>query len=138
MIIESELLLSVGRIVCMIEVEHDGRGWLRIAGDEVGPQRSGESIDVFTIDTVFKPREGRRTRQVLLRSQWRTLDSQLKERIATEAVGIIAVGIAGGNLIDPLGQEVSQRVINVGGMPCIVYGSRQAGGEANLAINATE
>jgi hypothetical protein len=61
---------------------------------------------------------------VLLGSQGRTLDPQLKQRIATEAVGIIAVGIAGGNLIDTLGQEVSQGMINVGGMPCIVYGGR--------------
>ena len=55
MVIEGEFLLSVGRIVRMIQVEHDGRRRLRVAGDEVGPQRLGESIDVFTIDTVFKP-----------------------------------------------------------------------------------
>ena len=122
----------------MIEVEHDGRGRLRIAGDEVGPQRLGEPIDVLTIYTVFKPREGRRARQVLLGSQGRTLDPQLKQWIATEAVGIIAVGLAGGNLLDPLGQEVAQRMINVGGMTCIVDGGRQACGEANLAIDATE
>ena len=66
MIIERELLLAVGRIVCMIEVEHDGRRRLRVAGDEVGAQRPGKPIEVLTIHTVFKPREGWRTRQVLL------------------------------------------------------------------------
>jgi hypothetical protein len=93
MIIERELLLAVGRIVWMLEVEHDGRRRLRGAGDEVGSQRPGQPIEVLTIHTVFKPREGGRTRQVLLRSQGRTLTPQLKQWIATEAVGSIAVGI---------------------------------------------
>src|SRR5262249_47939300 len=67
---------------------------LRVAGDEVGPQRLSEALEVLTIHTVFKPREGRRTCQVLLGSQWRTLDPQLKQRILPQAVGIIAVGIS--------------------------------------------
>jgi hypothetical protein len=87
---------------------------------------------------MFKPREGRRTRQVLLWSQWEALYAQLKQRVSTEAVGIIAVRIASGDLIDTLGQEVAQWVINVGGMACIVDGGREACGEANLAIDAAE
>ena len=138
MVIERHLLLAMGRIVCMIEVEHDGRRRLRVAGDEVGPQRLGEPIEVLTIHTVFKPREGRCTRQVLLGSQWRTLAPQLQQRIAPEAVGIMAVGLAGGHWIETLGQEVAQGVSNGGGMTCIVDGGRQACGEANLAIDATE
>src|SRR5262249_40689263 len=86
----------------------------------------------------FKPREGRRTRQVLLGSQGEVLHAQLKQRVVTEAVGVIAVRIAGGELIDTLGQEVAQGVINVGGMTCIVDGGREACGEANLAIDAAE
>ena len=43
MIVERELLLAVGRIVCVIEVEHDGRRRLRVAGDEVGDQRLGSA-----------------------------------------------------------------------------------------------
>jgi sensor histidine kinase regulating citrate/malate metabolism len=71
----------------------------------VGSQRPGKPIEVLTIHTVFKPREGWRTRQGLLGSQRRTLTPQLKQGIATEAVGSIAVGIAGGNLLD-LGNQV--------------------------------
>jgi hypothetical protein len=87
---------------------------------------------------VFKPREGWRTRQVLLGSQGRTLNPQLQQWSATEAVSIIAVGIAGGNVIDTLGQEVTEWVIHGGGMACLLDGGRQACGEANLAIDATE
>jgi hypothetical protein len=122
----------------MIEVEHDGRGRLWRAGDEVGPQRLGEPIEVLTLATGFKPRDGRRARQGRLGSQGRTLAPPLKQRSATEAVGIMAVGRAGGNVSDTLGQEVSQGMITVGGRPCSVDGGRSACGEANLAIDATE
>jgi hypothetical protein len=87
---------------------------------------------------VFKPREGRRTREVLLWSQWGALHAQLKQGIATKAVGIIAVRIARGDLIDTLGQEVAQGVINVGRMARIVYGCCEACGKANLTIDAAE
>ena len=103
MVVEGELLLSVGRLVRVIEVEHDGRRRLRVAGDAVGSQRLGQPLEVLPVHAVCTPREGRRTRQLLLWSQWGTLHAELKQRIATEAVGIIAVGIAGGNLIDTLG-----------------------------------
>src|SRR5437763_414099 len=112
MVVECELLLSVGRIVGVIQIEHDGRRRLRVAGDEVGAQRLGQPIEVLTVHAMFKPREGRRTRQVLLWSQWEALHTQLKQRVSTEAVGVIAVRIAGGDLIDTLGQEVAQWVIN--------------------------
>jgi len=39
---------------------------------------------------------------------------------------------------DALGQEVAQGMINVGRMACVVYGGREACGEANLAIDAAE
>ena len=58
MIIERELLLAVGRIVCMIEVEHDGRRRLRVAGDEVGSQRPGKPIEVLTIRGVHREKVG--------------------------------------------------------------------------------
>src|SRR5215471_13428752 len=138
MIVEREFLLPVGGIVGVIEVQDYGCRRLRVARDKVGYQRLGQPIEVLPVHTVFKPREGRRTRQVLLWSQGEALHAQLKQRVATEAVGVMAVRIAGGELIDPLSQEVSQRVINGGGMACIVDGGREACGEANLAIDAAE
>jgi hypothetical protein len=50
----------------------------------------------------------------------------------------MAVRIAGGDLIDTLGQEVAQGVINAGRRACIVEGGREACGEAKLAIDAAE
>ena len=70
MVVEGQLLLSVGWIVRVIQVEHDGRRRLRVAGDEVSHQCLGQPIEVLTVHAVFKPREGRRTRKSLLWSQW--------------------------------------------------------------------
>ena len=52
-----------------------------------------------------------------------------------ETMGIIAVRIPGGDLIDTLGQQVPQGMINIGGVPFIMDGSGKAFGEAKLAID---
>ncbi len=72
-VVEGELLLSVGRIVRVIQVEHDGRRRLWVAGDAVGSQRLSQPLEVLPVDAVFQPREGRRTPQRLLWSQWQAL-----------------------------------------------------------------
>src|SRR6266446_2740979 len=105
MVVERQFLLSVGRIVRVIEVEHNGGRRLWVARDEVGSQRLRQPIEVFPVHTVFKPREGRGTREILLWSQRGAFHAQLKQRITSEAVGLIAVRIAGGNLRDTLGLE---------------------------------
>jgi hypothetical protein len=55
-----------------------------------------------------------------------------------EMIGIIAVGIPRGDLIDPLGQEVTERVVDVGRMPLVLHSRSKACGEANLAVDATQ
>lgn len=138
MIVEGKLLLSVGRIVGVIQVEHDGRRRLRVAVNAVRHQRLGQPLEVLPGHAVFKPRKGRGTRQVLRWRQRAALHTQLKERGVTQAGGIIAVRVAGGDLREPLGQEVAQGVIDVGGMTGVVDSGREACGEAHLAIDATQ
>jgi hypothetical protein len=135
-VVEGERLLSVSRIVRVIQVEHDGRRRLRVAGDAVGSQRLGQPREVLPVHAVCKARAGRRTCQSLLWSPRGALHTELKQRITPEAVSIIAVRLAGGDVIDTLGPEVAQGVINVGRMARIVDGGREACGEANLAIAA--
>ena len=114
MVVEGQFLLSVGRVIGVSEVEHDGRRGLWVAGNEVGHQRLGEPREVLAVHAVFKAREGGRTRQVLRWRQGRPLHAELKQGVMTEAVGIIAVRIAGGDLRDTLGEEVAQGVVNIG------------------------
>src|SRR5215831_10007569 len=55
-----------------------------------------------------------------------------------ETIGIIAVRIPGGNLIDTLGQEVTEGVVDIGRMSLVLPRRGKAFGEANLAIDATQ
>jgi hypothetical protein len=50
----------------------------------------------------------------------------------------MAVRRAGGDLIDPLGSEVVQGMINGGRMARSMESGREACGKANLAIDAAE
>jgi hypothetical protein len=53
-VIEREFLLAMRRIIGVIEVEHNGGGWLRVAGDEVVDQCVGEPVEVLAVDAVFQ------------------------------------------------------------------------------------
>jgi hypothetical protein len=52
-----------------------------------------------------------------------------------QAIGILTVGIARGDLIDPLGAEVTEGMVDIGRMSGVLYGSGQALGQANLAVD---
>ena len=55
MIIEGEFLLPMRRVIGVIEVEHNGGGGLRVAGDEVVHQGLRQAIEVLAVHAVFKP-----------------------------------------------------------------------------------
>jgi hypothetical protein len=54
------------------------------------------------------------------------LDPELEHRIVPEAIGVIPIRIARGDLVDPLGQEVPQGMINIGQMALIMDRRGQA------------
>jgi hypothetical protein len=97
----------------------------------------GESIGSLQ-SILFRSREKVSTGQVLVRRHGQTLEPQLEHRIVPEAIGVIAIRIARGNLIDPLGQEVSQGMINIGQMALIMDRRGEAFGQTNLAVYSTQ
>ena len=137
-VIEREFLLAMGRVIGVIEVEHNSGGRLGIAGDEVVDQRVGEPVEVLAVDAVFKTRKGGGTRQVLRGLQGGPLHAELKQGVVPETIGIIAIRIPGGDLIDTLGQEVTEGMVDIGRMPLVLHSSGKAFGEANLAVDATQ
>jgi hypothetical protein len=110
----------------------------RVAGHKGVHQRLSETIDVLAVHAVFEPREGGGTGQVLCGLQGQPLDAKLEQGIMTQAVGIVAVGIARGDLIDPLGQEVPQWMGDVRRVALVTHGRREARCEANLVIDAAQ
>jgi hypothetical protein len=66
------------------------------------------------------------------------LKPQLAQGITAQTVGIMRIGIAGGDVIDPLGSKVPQGMLDVGQMPLVTPGCGKACREANLAVNAAQ
>ena len=138
MVIEGELLLAMGRVFCMIEVQDNRSGRLRIAGDEVVDERLRETVEVRAGHLMFEPGEGRRTRQVLGGIERDAFDTQLKHGIVPETVRIIAVRIAGGDLIDTLGEEVPEWMVNIRWVTLVTHGRGQALCQADLTVDTPE
>jgi len=67
---------------------------------------------------------------------WSLLSNKLfSSQISMEL--LIAVRIAGGDLVDALGQQVPQGMINIGLMSFIMDSGSEALGQANLTIDPT-
>src|SRR5215471_6075082 len=134
-LIEGKFLLAMGRVFRMIEVQDNrGRG-LGIAGNEVVDERLGKPVEVRAGHLMFEPGKGRSTRQVLGRIERYAFHTQLKHGIIPEAVRIIAVRIAGGNLVDTLGEEVPERMVNIRRVALVTHGGSQALCQADLTVD---
>lgn len=138
MVIEGKFLLAMSRVIGVIEVKHNGGGGLGGAGDEVVDQGVRESVEILTVDPVFKPGKGRGTRHVLRRLQRGPLHAALQQGGVPEALGIIAIRVPQSDLVDTLSQEVPERVIYLGLMSLVLHSGGKAFGEANLAIDAPQ
>jgi len=64
--------------------------------------------------------------------------SGLEPRIVPEAIGVIPIRIARGNLVDALGQEVSQGMIDIGQMALVMDRRSEALSQTNLAVHPTQ
>jgi hypothetical protein len=138
LVIEGEFLLAMGRVLRVIQVQDNRRRRFGVTGNEVIDERLGEPVDVLAIHTVLQPREGRSARQGLRGIQRYPLHAELKHGIVPETIGIIAIRIAGGELIDPLREQVTQRMISIRRMALVVHRGGQALCQADLAVDPTQ
>jgi hypothetical protein len=138
MVVEGEFLLAMGRVCRMSEVQDNRGGGLRIAGNEVVDEGLGEPVEGRAGPLLFEPGEGRRARQIVGGIERGAFDTQLKHRIVPKTVRIIAVRIPGGELIDPLGEEVPECMVNVRRVALVTHGGGQALGQADLTVNPPE
>ena len=70
--------------------------------------------------------------------QGRPLYPEFEYGVTAETIGVIGVRIPGGDLIDTLGEEVAQRMVDVGLMTFITDCRRQALGQPDLTVNTSE
>jgi hypothetical protein len=55
-----------------------------------------------------------------------------------EMLGVIRIGISRGDLINALGQQVPQGMVNIGLVAFVVESGSEAFRQANLAVDTTE
>jgi hypothetical protein len=79
-VIEGKLLLTIGGIIGVIQIEHKGGGWLRGTRDEVVREGLGEPIEVFAVDTVLQTGQSGSTGQIVLRLQGQPIHAELARR----------------------------------------------------------
>ena len=137
-VIKGEFLLAMGGILGVVHIEDNHRGWLGITGDELINKGLGHAVDIPGRGGIFQTREGGRTGQVTPRIQGLAIYPQLEERIGTQGVGVVAILVTAGDLVDALGQEIPQGMLRVGGMALIVEGLCQAVGKADLPVDAPQ
>jgi hypothetical protein len=138
MILEGTLLLAIGRLIRVIEVEPKGSGGLCLTGDAVGHKGLREAIEVLAVPLGGQPRAGRGPGSIVGRFPGEPLHPQCEPRGPAQTLGVIGVRIPRSALIDTLGEEVSQRMSHRGLRPLITDRLGQALGQANLPVNPSE
>jgi len=78
MIIERELLLAIGWVIGVVQVEHNGGWGLGITGNEVVHKGLRKPIKIFAVDLVLQARERWGTGQIVGRIQGRPLHPEFE------------------------------------------------------------
>ena len=138
MVIKGEFLLAMGGILRMVHIEDNHRGWFWVTGDELVNKGFGYAVDIPDRCRIFQTRKGGGTGQVTVGIQGLAIHPQLEKGTFAQGVGVIAILIAAGDLVNALGQQITQRMIGIGRMALIVEGLCQAVGEADLVVNAPQ
>ena len=125
---EGELLRAVGRVIGGIEIDRDpacaAMQPLLVPLDHARRQLAAHRVEGLTGHAVFEPRD-RRLRRERIAGDGVTTQQELLNRIARQPVGVIGIGIAAGEAEDPMGQQVTQRVPHLSGLPIVHEAARE-------------
>jgi hypothetical protein len=138
MIRERTLLLAIGGVIGVSEVEHNGSRGRCVTGDERVHEGLRQPLEVFPVSWVFQTRKGRGPGSIWGRSPGRALHPEFEEGVTAKTLGVIGVRIPRGDLIDALGEEVSPRRVDRGLVPLLTDRRRKALGQTNLTVNTAE
>ena len=92
--VKRQRLLSVRRVLRMIQIENEAARWGRETADELFHQRLAKAIDILAADGVLEARYRRRRRQRGVAIERQATGAELEHRIVAQAVGIIAILLA--------------------------------------------
>jgi hypothetical protein len=99
-ILERNLLLALGGVSGVIEVEHHRGGGLCVTGHKVRYKGLGKPREILALDVVLQARDRRRTRQIVGRIQGRPLHPKFAQGVTAETLGVIGVCIPRSDWLD--------------------------------------
>jgi len=133
---EGELLLAVARIVGRVRIQEDflGNVSLGVPMPDKPPKTEGaKPIDGLLVGVILQARERR------LRGQRIGFaDDGLKGGIASQRVGVVAVLIACGDLVDPLTEHLVDVVLDKDRMAPVVNETPKPLGERQLLVKLAQ
>ena len=119
-----------------VEYQHGRRGG--VAGDELVHECTAEAINIPAPGRMFETGYGGGRRQWRIVVNWGTAQAKAKHRVVAQRGAIVAVLVAAGDLIDPLGQDIVLRMGDVAGVASVGERPRQPLGQADLAVYSVE
>ena len=128
----------MGRIVGGIEINRDAAGTTvqpaAVALDHLLGQRLGHPVEMLAARSVLEAAQRR------LGSQIGALDGvaphqHLVYRVGSQPGGVVGVGIAAGDAIDALRQQLFHRVLDLARLPRVGQASRQRLGQSQTPIS---
>ena len=137
-ILAGACLLARRGVLRVIEVKAKRRWRLGVTRHEMVHNRARPTGEIGARHAVFEAREGRGAGEVLGRLQGDPLYTELQHGVVPKAIGIVAVGIPAGDLIETLGEEVAEGMIDIRRVAPVTYGSGQALGQADLAVDTAQ
>ena len=135
MAVKAERLLAVGRILGVVQIDHDRLG---VAGNERIDEGGCHPVDVLGRDGIRQARERRPTGPVHRLIQRAALHPELEPRIAAPRIGVVAIFVSAADLNGALGDPVTQGRGDVGGVALLVDGLGETLGQTDLPVDAAQ
>ncbi len=131
---ESQLLLAVGWVDGGVQVEDDLLRRLAMALEEQVEEDFGQAVQLARRDRVLEPRERGLGGQVVAGIRVAPA-GDFQHRVGGEGVGVVAVLVATGYLIDALAQEIEEGLADLGRLAAIPQARCETLGQTRAAVH---
>ena len=115
---QGHLLMSVGRVFGVVDVEQDRDRRSPVRVEEHIDQDFGKAVEIGPGDGVFQARERRLAGQGL--AVGKSFAGHLKGGVGAQSVGIVGVLVAAGDLEDSLRKHLADGMAGIAGMAAVV------------------
>jgi len=133
---EGQLLMPVGRVFSIVDVEEDSGRRRPVGVDERVDQGFSDPVEIGPGDGVLQPGERRLAGQGLVFGK--LVAGQLHGRIGAQRVGVVGVLVAAGDLEDSLAEHLPDGMAGIAGMTAVADDLGDPANKAKVAFDFPE